>query len=341
MSLLCGKNPALDAVNAVKDAIKAKLSDKKSALGGLASQAAALKSKLGELKATIPTLDSFQAELAGLAGATPAQVAAFKEKWNGKVAQLDSFIAKATSGIANALDFCKDVPNVKMDPATGATVSEAKEAQTPSSNPPSAEAVSPTVTVYSSQPTSGRSTGTQKDMLKYLEIIREGISIPITRPITKATNSELQALNTLLETAEFKALLKKIKDAGGSEYTFQEAADSGVLSADDVNTYSTKFAPTVERYRMLAAYSSKVNSYELNKIQSVATGFPTEEEVTKSAQEFIDKMEHNWTVVKIPKGPINGITLDLKSDFAKIDAVIDGNKDTITKGYLYLHNKQA
>ena len=52
-------------------------------------------------------------------------------------------------------------------------------------------------------------------------------------------------------------------------------------------------------------------------------------------------MEHNWTVVKIPKGPINGITLDLKSDFAKIDAVIDGNKDTITKGYLYLHNKQA
>lgn len=338
MSLLCGKNPALDAVNAVKDAIKEKLADKKSALSGLAAQASALKSKLGELKASIPTLDSFQAELAGLVGATPEKIAAFKEKWNGKVAELDALVAKTTSGIADALDFCKDVPNVKMDPATGATVSEAKEAQTPSTNPVSAETITTTVTEYSSKPTSGRSTGTQKDMLKYLQIIREGISIPITKPIKKVTNSELQALNKLFETAEFKAILKKASDAG---YNIQEAADNGVLSADDINTYSSQFAPTVERYKMLDAYLSKLNSYELSKISNVATNSPTDEEVAKSAQEFINKMEYNWTIVKIPKGPINGITLDLRSDFAKIDVVIDGNKDAIAKGYLYLHNKQA
>ena len=147
MSLLCGKNPALDAVNAVKDAIKAKLADKKSALGGLASQAEALKSKLSELKAKVSTLDSFQAELAGLVGATPEQIEAFRQKWNGKVAELDALVAKTTSGIADALDFCKDVPNVKMDPTTGQVVTEAKESSTPNENPSSAEAVQTTITV--------------------------------------------------------------------------------------------------------------------------------------------------------------------------------------------------
>jgi len=147
MSLLCGKNPALDAVNSINDAIKAKLADKKSALGGLASQAAALKSKLGSLKAAITNLDSFQSELASLAGATPAQIAAFKAKWNGKVAELDALVAKTTSGIADALDFCKDVPNVKLNPATGAVVTEAKESSTPNTNPGEAETLKETITV--------------------------------------------------------------------------------------------------------------------------------------------------------------------------------------------------
>ncbi len=48
MSLLCGKNPALDAVNAIRDQIKAQLANKKSALGGLASQVSAITSKISE-----------------------------------------------------------------------------------------------------------------------------------------------------------------------------------------------------------------------------------------------------------------------------------------------------
>ena len=147
MSLLCGKNPALDAVNAVRDQIKAKLADKKSAIGALAAQVTALKSKMATLKAQIPTLDSFQGELAALVGASPAQIAAFTAKWKGKVAGLDALVAKTTSGIAGALDFCKDVPNIKMDPSTGAIAQEAKEALTPNISPPKAEALQSVVRI--------------------------------------------------------------------------------------------------------------------------------------------------------------------------------------------------
>lgn len=149
MSLLCGKNPALDAVNAVRDQIKAKLADKKGALGGLAAQVTALKSKVADLKAKIPTLASLQAELAGLVGASPAQIAAFTAKWKGKVAGLDALVAKVTGGISGlaSLDFCKDVPNIKMNLTTGAVVQEAKEALTPNISPPSVEALKSTVRI--------------------------------------------------------------------------------------------------------------------------------------------------------------------------------------------------
>ena len=159
MSLLCGKNPALEALKSVQDSIKTALASKKAGLATLTSKLAEAKSKAESLVASLPNLSSFQAELAALAGATPEQVAQFKAKWDGKVAELDSLVSKVTgtiSGLAD-IDFCKDVPNVKMDPATGETVEEAKEAPTPNVAPAKAEPVEPTVVVKSETVTSGKS----------------------------------------------------------------------------------------------------------------------------------------------------------------------------------------
>lgn len=159
MSLLCGKNPALEALKSVQDSIKTALASKKAGLATLTAKLAEAKSKAESLVASLPNLSSFQAELAALAGATPEQIAQFKAKWDGKVAELDSLVSKVTgtiSGLAD-LDFCKDVPNVKMDPATGDTVKEAKEAPTPNAAPAKAEPVEPTVVVKSETVTSGKS----------------------------------------------------------------------------------------------------------------------------------------------------------------------------------------
>lgn len=159
MSLLCGKNPALEALKSVQDSIKTALASKKAGLATLTSKLAEAKSKAESLVASLPNLSSFQAELAALAGATPEQVAQFKAKWDGKVAELDSLVSKVTgtiSGLAD-IDFCKDVPNVKMDPTTGETVEEAKEAQTPNVAPAKAEPVVETVVVKSESVSSGKS----------------------------------------------------------------------------------------------------------------------------------------------------------------------------------------
>jgi hypothetical protein len=159
MSLLCGKNPALEALKSVQDSIKTALASKKAGLATLTAKLAEAKSKAESLVASLPNLSSFQAELAALAGATPEQIAQFKAKWDGKVAELDSLVSKVTGTISDLanLDFCKDVPNVKMDPATGDTVEEAKEAPTPNVAPAKAEPVEPTVVVKSETVTSGKS----------------------------------------------------------------------------------------------------------------------------------------------------------------------------------------
>ena len=195
MSLLCGKNPALDAVNAIRDQIKAKLADKKSALGGLASQVSAITSKISELQAKITNLDSFQAELAALVGADAAKIAAFKEKWKGKVAELDALVAKTTSGIAGALDFCKDVPNVKMDPSTGATVQEAKESPTPNTAPAEVEAVKETVVDNSQEVSQGNSGVVPSEVeTQFDELIRQPyrqqVTIPLSKKVTAACDQE-------------------------------------------------------------------------------------------------------------------------------------------------------
>ena len=208
MSLLCGKNPALEAVNAIRDQIKAKLADKKSALSGLASQVSAITSKISELKAKITNFDSFQAELAGLVGADPAKIAAFKEKWKGKVAELDALVAKTTSGISDALDFCKDVPNVKMDPATGSTVQEAKESPTPNAAPAKPEPVKETVVVN----TKKVSTGNSKVIPSELQAKYDQVRIAYNKEVGQVLRQKAMAINDkkseIMQSAEYEIAKK-------------------------------------------------------------------------------------------------------------------------------------
>ena len=247
MSLLCGKNPALDAVNAIRDQIKAKLADKKSALGGLASQVSAITSKISELQAKITNLDSFQAELAALVGADAAKIAAFKEKWKGKVAELDALVAKTTSGIAGALDFCKDVPNVKMDPATGATVQEAKESPTPNTAPAEVEAVKETVVDNSQEVSQGNSGVVPSEVeTQFDELIRQPyrqqVTIPLSKKVTEACDEEA----AIRLSDEYKSARSSVSIFGGTDnkpevFKTLEQAKLKTNAAGEVSTQVAKY----------------------------------------------------------------------------------------------------
>jgi hypothetical protein len=213
MSLLCGKNPALEALKSVQDSIKTALASKKAGLATLTSKLAEAKSKAESLVASLPNLSSFQAELAALAGATPEQVAQFKAKWDGKVAEIDSLISKATgaiSGLAN-LDFCKDVPNVKMDAATGETVEEAKEAPTPNVAPAKAEPVVETVVAKSETVSSGESGAIPDDIeSKYETLVVTPFQDQVRSNLWKDAHEKLQTELALKKSpGYYKAVLKR------------------------------------------------------------------------------------------------------------------------------------
>jgi hypothetical protein len=150
----CGDNPALKAISDAKTAIDNTLTAGKSALADLNSKMADFKNKVLSAVPKIPTLDSFQAELAGLIGASPSKIAAFLKKWEGKVEGLNELVAKVTGNINDILsmDFCKDVPNVKMDPVTKETKTEPPEPTPPTEPPPAPEPVVATVVDKAEEP---------------------------------------------------------------------------------------------------------------------------------------------------------------------------------------------
>lgn len=247
MSLLCGKNPALDAVNAIRDQIKAQLANKKSALGGLASQVSAITSKISDLQAKVTNLDSFQSELAALVGADAAKIAAFKEKWKGKVAELDALVAKTTSGIADALDFCKDVPNVKMNPATGATVQEANESPTPNTAPAEAEPVEETVVDNSQEVSQGNSGVVPSEVeTQFDELIRQPYRQQVTIPLSKKVTETCDEEAAIRLSDEYKSARSSVSIFGGTDnkpevFKTLEQAKLKTNAAGEVSTQVAKY----------------------------------------------------------------------------------------------------
>ncbi len=324
MSLLCGKNPALDAVNAVKDQIKAKLADKKGALGSLASQAAALKSKLGELKASIPTLDSFQTELAALVGASPAQIAAFKEKWKGKVAELDSLVAKATSGISDALDFCKDVPNVKLDPATGSTITEAKESSTPNTNPESAESVESTVVDNTENTSVGNSEVIPKTVVEqFKESVEIAYQEQVRGPLYKEARAKWEVQNSITSSSQYKAILVKY----AKNWTSLDEMILKVDSQEDVALLQSLRQAQQER-RIADNLKASTDKYYIFALALNAGDTDPEAALTWEKIKDTNSLEYR---------SIYG-DADLTSWLDKIDAIISGNSQIAADYYKYRQN---
>jgi len=314
MSLLCGKNPALDAVNAIRDQIKAKLADKKSALGGLASQVSAITSKISELQAKVTNLDSFQAELAALVGADAAKIAAFKEKWKGKVAELDALVAKTTSGIADALDFCKDVPNVKMNPATGATVQEAKESPTPNTAPVEVEPVKETVVDNSQKVSTGNSGVILAEAeSKFDEFIRQPYRQQITIPLSKKVTSAVDEEAAILLSDEYKKARSSISIFGGTD--------------DKPEVFNTLEQAKLKR-NAASELSSQVDKYYEIRLQEVSqdTGvFTTIDYFSIKVESLTDRSIYQYME-------------DIKPWLEKVNSILTSNSDAAKDYYRYKNN---
>ena len=314
MSLLCGKNPALDAVNEIRDQIKAKLSDKKSALGGLASQVSAITSKISELQAKVTNLDSFQAELAALVGADPAKIAAFKEKWKGKVEELDSLVAKVTGGISDALDFCKDVPNVKMDPATGSTVQEAKESPTPNTAPAKVEPVKQTVVDNSQKVSQGNSGVIPSEVeTRYNESIRkpyhEQVKNPLSRKIDAACDEEASLMK------------QQKKEREGSISIF-----GGTSSA--LAEISKKLQEAKRKINAAVEVSGSVSRYYDVRFQEIAQD-----------SEKITTVDYYSEKVKgLTDASVYQYMEDIKPWLEKVNGILTSNSQTVKDYYRHKNN---
>jgi predicted nucleic acid-binding Zn-ribbon protein len=341
--MLCGKNPALEAVKSAQDAVKSALAGGKSALASVTSKVTELKSKINGMIPQLPALDSFQAELAGLVGSTPDKIAAFKAKWDGKVADLNNLVAKATSGISGALDFCKDVPNVKMDPATGEAVQEAKEAQTPNENPPEVEKVEPTVKSYESAPSSGLSPATQDDIRDYVTKVTDTIKAQIFSPIQKEINSTTKRGNTLFK--QYSDLTKKITDNASSGAGAEKTLEAGIITQSEYDTWTREIEPVLYTLKGLQGYSTKLQKHQTAKERNIADDLSAEEVAARDATE--EENFNKWAQElassgKLPSATQFGtISINFTGDHAKIDAILDANRDLVKKFVLHVYNQPS
>lgn len=343
--MLCGKNPALEAVKSAQDALKSAMAGGKAALASVTSKVAELKSKINGMIPQLPSLDSFQAELAGLVGATPDKIAQFQAKWNGKVADLNNLVAKATSGISGALDFCKDVPNVKMDPATGETVEEAKEAQTPNENPAEVEKVEPTVKTNTSVNSSGVSAGTYDDFRRYLAVVPSRMKNEVYGRIMLAQKTVNAEYNEVKK--QHKAILAKIQsDSITNNEQFLEAATK-ILSPEEFATFNTQIMPAATKCAAINTYFTLLSFYEALKEKNITYGEPTVAQIPEMIR--VDVSNYNqWYHERAEAGylprqdgtrVVAGATIQFDLAFIKIDAILDGNS-ALVKGYrTYLDNK--
>jgi len=338
--MLCGKNPALEAVKEAQDGLKSALAGGKSALASVTSKVTALKDKINGMIPKLPSLDSFQAELAGLVGATPDKIAAFKAKWDGKVADLNNLVAKATSGISGALDFCKDVPNVKMDPATGETAEEAKEAQTPNENPAEVEKVEPTVKSYESEPSSGLSPATLDDYKEYVRKVTYAVNVQVFYPIQKEMDNTTKRGNALLK--QYRSFTGKIVDASQPA---EKTLEDGIITQSEYDTWTREIAPVLYTLKGLQGYSTKMQKHDLARKRYIADDLSAEE--LAELDEIEEENFNKWAVERASKGELpsatqfGAISINFSADHAKIDAILDANRDLVRRVVLGMLNQPS
>lgn len=311
MSLPCTTNPALVAVNSVASGIKSALAGGKSALGSLSSQANSLKSKITSLKPTIPVLDSLQSELNSLRGASASQINAFRDKWNGKVANLNALITAALSG---NLDICKDVPNVKMNPATGSIVQEAKESPTPNTAPAEAEPIEETVIDNSQNVTQGNSGVIPAEVeSKFNELIRQPYRQQVTIPLSEKVTSACDEESAIRLSDEYKKARPSISIFGGTDNRPE------IFKAFEQAKLKTNAA---------AELSSQVAKYYEMRLQEVSQdsgAFTTVEYFSIKVESLTDRSVYQYME-------------DIKPWLEKVNSILTSNSDAAKDYYRYKNN---
>lgn len=240
VNLPCGQNPALDALTLVQNKIKDQLASGKGALGTLGTLINTANEKLLAIQPKIEEFYSFQADLAALkSNPSPATIAAVLNRWKGKVPGLEGYITKATDLLSKTpLDYCQDLPNIKINQETGAVSIEAKTAIIPNESPPLAVSVTPTVVDKTSDTTIGNSGLSYQVLKDYLDNVSDPYRSQVHLPIIadqKAAKKEFDAsINGKIPINVFG---NKMRNFGMSSDQLEAA---GLLTAEEIaikNTY--------------------------------------------------------------------------------------------------------
>lgn len=184
MAINCSSNALLDTLNAKKEALNAKVAELSSlgaqAMGDIAEKADEMKAALLAAVPEAPVIPNFKKELEELRDKVGEDLArakaAFKERWGDALPDVDidgmmenvsamgsalgdlaGGVEDALSGVADAFDFCKDVPNidapkVSADGKVEKVVDKGAEPTTPAEGPKKIEEVVPTVIEKEKEP---------------------------------------------------------------------------------------------------------------------------------------------------------------------------------------------
>lgn len=240
VNLPCGQNPALDALTLVQNKIKDQLASGKGALGTLGTLINTANEKLLAIQPKIEEFYSFQADLAALkSNPSPATIAAVLNRWKGKVPGLEGYITKATDLLSKTpLDYCQDLPNIKINQETGAVSIEAKTAIIPNESPPLAVSVTPTVVDKTSDTTIGNSGLSYQVLKDYLDKVSDPYRSQVHLPIIadqKAAKKEFYA--SINGKVPIDVFGNKMRNFGMSSDQLEAA---GLLTAEEIaikNTY--------------------------------------------------------------------------------------------------------
>lgn len=321
----CGSNPALKAISDAKNAINNQLTAGKSAITSLNAQMTALKAKVLAAVPKIPTLDSFQAELAGLVGASPTKIAAFVAKWKGKVEGLDELVAKVTGGISgiSSLDFCKDVPNAKMDPVTKEVKVQPAESTPPTESPSPSQTISPTVVDNSKKISTGQSGVIVSDVESRMNInVYSAYKAQVRKPMKAKLVEWAEEWKILEKDKNYKALIRKLKKTGKN---VAELRDSGQLSAEEL-AVAMRTRALMDKYDNLVKYEATLDFYFEHLISVEAAGT---NDNNKAINAYRKGLQEDKGIDK----------LGIRSYFTTAESIASSNSALIKEWYAYFQNK--
>lgn len=318
MSLLCGKNAAIESIKSKIGSLKGQILSGKGALGSLGSIAGDIKSGISGLKASVKNLTSFQSELSQLAGAGAAQIAAFKLKWAGKVTDLEGFIDKVTKSAS--LDFCKDVPNVNLDPA-GAVVNLAKTSPMPNIGAADISQLKSTVVDQFKKTTSGKAGLIPAEVKSAFDTsVMKTYRDQVVSPLADSGKGLAKAVSDAADDKSYVSVMKKMRGTG--KVSEQLIAD-GLLTSDEISSVNA-YRKAEEKLENYSYARSKVEEY-WRALGGLSAGSIPEKEI-----------------VALEKRNAKDLKLaDYGSFFSKARSVFDGNREAIRKSILLSENRSS